>query len=481
MKLFNPLLIIRILSTILLIETLAFLICLPVCYMYDEPAMPFLVSALITFTISTIFALIPGKSEKNKFSNRDGYLIVTLAWFFFLLMGALPFFFSHTAPTFIDAFFESTSGFTTTGSTIIRDVETLPFSILFWRSLTHWIGGIGIILLVIIILPSLKVTGYHLFSLESSLKEKIHPKTNAIALRILFIYLGLTAAEVFLLSLGDMSAFESICYSFGTVATGGFSTKNSGLISYSSYSQYIVMIFMFLAGISQVVYYYFLKRNFKKIKQNEELWLYIIVVVIAGALATSILLAQSSRAPEVAFRHGFFNIISIITTTGFANDNYILWPIPGLMIIFLLFFSGASTGSTTGSIKIGRHLVVIKAIKGAFVKLMHPSAFLNIKYGSKLIPEKTIVSIISFVVLYLFIFLTGSVLVVLSGSDAITASSAVAASLGNIGPGLGAVGPLSHYASLPGITKLILSICMILGRVEIITILSLFTRSFWKL
>jgi trk system potassium uptake protein TrkH len=481
MKLFNPLLIIRILSTILLIETMAFLICLPVCYMYNEPVKPFLISALITFAISTVFALVPGKKEKTKFNSRDGYLIVALAWFFFLLMGALPFFISHTAPTFIDAFFESSSGFTTTGSTIIPNVDSLPFSILFWRSLTHWIGGIGIILLVIIILPSLKVTGYHLFSLESSLKEKIHPKTNAIALRILFIYLGLTAAEVFFLSLGDMSAFESVCYSFGTVATGGFSTRNTGLINYSTYSQYIVMIFMFLAGISQVVYYYILKRNFKKIRQNEELWLYILVVIIAGTLTTSVLLAGSARSPETAFRHGFFNIISIVTTTGFANDNYILWPIPGLMIIFLLFFSGASTGSTTGSIKIGRHLVVIKAIKGVFVKLMHPSAILNIKYSSKLIPEKTIVSIISFVIMYLFIFLAGSFVVVLCGSDVITASGAVAASLGNIGPGLGVVGPLGHYAELPGITKLILSICMILGRVEIITILSLFTRSFWKL
>lgn len=480
MKLFNSLLIIRILSTILLIETLAFLICLPVCLIYGEPLSPFLYPALITFSLSSVFSFISTKAEKNMFSNRDGYLVVTLSWFMFLLMGALPFVFSHAAPTFIDAFFESSSGFTTTGSTIIPDVESLPYSILFWRSLTHWIGGLGIIVLVIIILPSLRVTGYQIFSLESSLKEKIHPKTSAIGFRLLFIYLGLTVAQVIFLSLGDMSAFESICYSFGTVATGGFSTKNTGLITYSSYTQYIVMLFMFLAGISQVVYYYFLKRNWKKIRQNEELWLYVIVTIFAGTLATSILMASSSLHPEQAFRYGFFNIISIITTTGFANDNYILWPAAGLLTVFLLLFCGASTGSTTGSIKIARHLVVIKSIKGAFVKLIHPSAYLNIKFNGKLIPENTIISIISFVILYLFIFLTGTLLVVFTGSDLLTAASAVAASLGNIGPGLGKVGPLDHYAFLPGVTKIILSLCMILGRVEIITILSLFTRSFWK-
>jgi trk system potassium uptake protein TrkH len=449
--------------------------------MYREPLMPFLGPAFIAFAVSTVFSLLSGKKEETMVSNRDGYLIVTLAWFSFLIIGSLPFLFSHTAPTFLDAFFESSSGFTTTGSTIIRDVEALPNSILFWRSLTHWIGGIGIIVLVIIILPSLKVTGYHLFSLESSLQEKIHPKTGAIAIRILFIYLGLTVAEVIFLSLGEMSAFESVCYAFGTVATGGFSTKNDGIISYSVYSQYVIMFFMFLAGISMVVYYYLLKLNFKKIRQNEELWLYIIVVAIAGTLATSVLLAGSPRNPEYAFRHGFFNIISIITTTGFANDNYLLWPVSGILIIFLLFFSGASTGSTTGSIKIARHLVVIKSIKGAFVKLIHPNALLNIKYSGKLIPEKTLVSILSFVILYLFVFLCGTLLVVIAGSDIVTASSAVAASLGNIGPGLGSVGPLNHYAAMPQVSKLILSVCMILGRVEIITILSLFTRSFWKL
>ena len=225
---------------------------------------------------------------------------------------------SRTIPSVVNALFESTSGFTTTGSSILTDVEILPYSILFWRSLTHWIGGIGIIVLVIIVLPSLRVTGYQLFSLESSLKEKIHPKTKAIGFRVLFIYLGLTLAEIMLLNIGDMNLFDSICHSFGTVATGGFSTKNNSLAYYSSYSQYIVMIFMFLAGTSQVIYYYMVKLNFKKVRQNEELWFYIIVVLIAGAIATSILLLNSTKTLEESFREGFFQVISIITCTGFC-------------------------------------------------------------------------------------------------------------------------------------------------------------------
>ena len=481
MRLFNPLLIIRIISTILLIETMAFLLCLPVVYIYKESYAPFLLSAGITFMISSIFSIISGNADKERFSSRDAYLVVTIAWFLFLSIGALPYIFSGTIPGFIDAFFESSSGFTTTGSTIIADVESLPFSILFWRSFTHWIGGLGIIVLVIIILPSLKITGYQLFTLESSLKEKIHPKTKAIGYRIMFIYIGLTLAEVILLSMGDMNLFDSICHSFGTIATGGFTTRNTSLLTYSSYSQYIVMIFMFFAGISQVVYYYIIKLNFVKVKQNEELWFYLIITLFAGAIATSVLIVDSSISLEPAFRAGFFNVISIITTTGFASADYIYWPGPGILLIFLLLFSGACTGSTTGSIKIARHLIVVKSIRSAFVKLIHPNAISNVRFSGKVVSEKTGISIISFVVLYLFIFLIGTILIVITGSDAVTASSSVAASLGNIGPGLGSLGPLSNYSGLPESAKLILSILMIIGRVEIIAILTLFTSAFWKL
>lgn len=481
MKLFNPLLILRILSTILLIECAAFLACLPVAYHYNEPTGPFYWATGIGFLISLVLSLVSQKSQGEVFSNRDGYLIVALSWISFLALATIPYIISGVIPSFIDAFFETSSGFTTTGSTIIPDLNPVPRSILFWRSLTHWIGGLGIIALVIIILPTLKVTGYQLFTLESSLKEKIHPKTKSIGFRILFIYVSLTAAQIAFLIPGDMDVFESVCHSFGTVATGGFSVRNDSLVSYSAYSQYVIMAFMFLSGISQVVYYYFLKGSFNKIRQNEELWFYIVVTLIAGVLAGSIMLADSSYTPEFAFRNGFFNVISIITTTGFASYDYLYWPLPGIFLIFLLLFAGASTGSTTGSIKMARHVIVLKSIRASFTKLIHPNAVQNIRYNGKLVSEKTCVSIISFVVLYLFLFLIGSLLIVITGSDLITSSSAVAASLGNVGPGLGLAGPMSNYAHFPDSAKIILSLLMIIGRVEIIAILTLFTRSFWEL
>ena len=480
MKLINPLLILRIISTILFIETVSFLFCLPVVFIYKESPDPFIWSAAISFLIAVLFRFVTNEADFRKFSNRDGYLLVTLAWLMFLLLGTLPYILSKTIPSFINAFFESCSGFTTTGSSIITDVEILPYSILFWRSLTHWVGGIGIIVLVIIILPSLKVSGYQMFSLESSMKEKIHAKTSAIGFRVLFIYLGLTIAQILFLWAGDMNLFDSICHSFGTIATGGFSTKNISLMYYSNYSQYVVMIFMFLAGTSQVVYYYLFKLNFKKVGQNEELWFYISVALIAGSLATMILHVNTDQSLEQSFRDGFFQIISIMTCTGFASADYLLWPITAVLLIFLMMFSGGSTGSTSGGIKMARHLIVIKNIRSVFVRLSHPKSILFVKINGKIISENTNISILSFVALYLFTFVLGTLIIVITGLDVITASSSVATCMAGIGPGLGTVGPMSNFAHLPDISKLILSLLMILGRLEIITVFTIFTRTFWK-
>ncbi|MCJ7448180.1 MAG: TrkH family potassium uptake protein [Bacteroidales bacterium] len=481
MKLINPLIILRILSTILLIESIAFLVCLPVALIYKETLFPFLWSSVITGFFYFVFRFTSRNADITKISNRDSYLAVTFSWILFVLMGTLPYLISGTIPSYIDAFFESASGFTTTGASILRDVEILPFSILFWRSLTHWIGGIGIIVLVIIVLPSLRITGYQLFTLESSLKEKIHPKTKAIGFRIMFIYVGLTIAEIIMLNLGDMNIFDSVCHSFGTIATGGFSTKNNSLQFYSPYSQYVVMIFMFLAGTSQVVYYYLGKLNFSKVRKNEELWFYIAVAVIAGAIATTILLSNSSRSFEEAFREGFFQIISIITCTGFASADYLLWPVAGTLLIFVMMFSGGSTGSTSGGIKMARHLIVLKNIKSAFIRLNHPKVHSVIKLNGKLVNESTNISIISFVLLYLFLFIVGTIIITSTGADPVTSASSVATCMAGIGPGLGTVGPMSNFANMPEITKVVLSLLMIIGRLEIITVFVLFTRSFWKL
>ncbi len=481
MKLINPFIILRILSTILLIEAISYLSCIPVALIYKESPDPFLWSSLITGLIYVVFTYISKEADISKISSRDGYLSVTLSWLIFSLLGSLPYIISGSIPSFVNAFFESSSGFTTTGSSILQNVEILPFSILFWRSLTHWIGGLGIVVLVIIILPSLKITNYHLFSMESSLKEKIHPKTKSIGYRLLYIYLGLTLLEVFLLSLGDMNIFESICHTFGTVATGGFSTSNLSIASYSPYSQYIIMIFMFLAGVSFVIYYYAIKLNFRKVQMNDEFWFYLTTVIIAGATATFILASKTAKPLEEAFRDGFFHVISIVTTTGYSNSDYLRWPSTGVILIFLLCFTGASTGSTTGSIKMARHLLVIKNISSVFKKIIHPNVISQIKLNGKVLAWNANVSILSFVIIYIFIFLVSSIILTIAGTDPVTSASAVASSLGNIGPGLGSIGPLNNYAHMPEFTKIFLSLLMIVGRLEIITVFVIFTRSFWKL
>jgi len=480
MKLINPLIIVRILGTILLIESITFLFCIPVALIYEEPLAPFIFSSLVTLSLYVIFRLLSRETDINKASNRDAYLAVNLAWLFLAGMGSLPYLFSGTIPSFINAFFESASGFTTTGASILTDVESLPYSILFWRSLTHWIGGIGIIVLVIIILPSLKITGYQLFSLESSLKEKIHSRTQGVAFRMGIIYLGLTAAETVLLNMGDMTLFDSLCHSFGTVATGGFSTKNNSLQFYSSYSQYVVMIFMFLSGTSMVIYYYLAKFKFSKVLHNEELWFYISVALVAGSIATLILLPGSGTF-ENAFRDGFFQIISIMSCTGFASADYLFWPSAGILLIFMMMFSGGSTGSTSGGIKMARHLIVLKNIKSTITRLNHPNALAPIRLNGRIVSESTNNSILSFVILYIFLFIIGTAIVVLAGSDPVTSASSVATCMAGIGPGLGTVGPMSNYAAMPEISKVVLSFLMIIGRLEIITAFALFSRSFWRL
>jgi len=481
MKLINPLIILRILSSILLIETISFLICLPVAVIYKEPLFPLLLSAAFTGLLFIILRIITWNEETAKLSNRDGYLAVTLSWLVFSIMGSLPYLISGTIPSFIDAFFESASGFTTTGASILQNIEVLPYSILFWRSFTHWIGGLGIIVLVIIILPSLRITAQQLMGLESSLKEKIHPKTKAVGLRLLFLYLGLTIFEVLFLYLGEMNLFDSICHTFGTVATGGFSTKNASIAAYSSYSQYVISVFMLLSGISFVAYYYMVKLQFNKVKHNEELWFYLGTISVAIIIIIGILSVKSTSSFEVVLREGIFQTISIITTTGYVTADYLLWPPAAIALIFILLFAGANTGSSTSSIKMARHLVVLKNIRNIFTRLFHSNVITQIKLNGKPVSEKANTSVISFVILYLFIFLIGTIIITMTGLDPITSASGVAATLGNVGPALGSLGPVCNYAHLPDFTKFIFIILMIVGRLEIIAVFALFTKSFWKL
>jgi len=480
MKLFNIKAILRIQSNILVIETILLLLCLPVSFAYSEATMPFVLSAIITIILSAVLYILSGNASLREVSHRDGYFSVSISWIIFSLLGALPFVFSGATDNYVDALFETASGVTTTGASIFSNVEQLPKSILFWRSLTHWIGGLGIIVLVIIILPSFRITNYSIFSMESSLKEKFHPKTKSIGYRLLYIYLGLTITEIILLAAGEMDLFDSICHTFGTVATGGFSTRNASIGAFSEYSQVVIMVFMLLSGISFVVYYYLIKFNFKRVKNNEELWFYLAVCMVAGALAVSILIAKGGYSFKSALMEGLFQVISIITTTGYSTADYLKWPLPGVVLIFLLFFTGACTGSTTGNIKMARHLLVLKNVREIFKKLIHPHAVIQIKLNERILDWNLNISILSFVVLYLFIFLVSSVIVAINGFDLLTSVSAVASSMGNIGPGFGSIGPAFNYSHFPDLLKVFLSFLMIVGRLELLTVLLIFVPEFWK-
>ncbi|KJF43624.1 TrkH family potassium uptake protein [Draconibacterium sediminis] len=471
----------KILSRNVFIVSLSILVCSFIALIYSEPVFPFLVSFLISLTVAAILFLI-SKQEKNsaELNRKDAYFAVTSSWILMTLLGSLPYLISGSIPVFVDALFESVSGFTTTGSSILTDIEALPKSILFWRSLTHWIGGIGIIVLVILIMPTLQIGGYQLFTMESSLQEKIHPKIKSVGQRILAIYMLLTAVEVVLLLLGKMNLFDSVCHAFGTIATGGFSPKNTSITDYSPYIQYVIMIFMLLAGTNFVIHYYILKREFRKVKENEEMRFYFAVVSIVGLIITLVLFFRMNKPFEEAFREAFFQVISIVTCTGFASADYLNWPVFAWVLIFLIMFLGGSTGSTAGGIKMARHLVLLKNIRRNFREFLHPHAILHLRINGRPINDETNRTILSFISIYVIVFVIGSILIVATGVDIRTASSSVATCMAGIGPGIGTVGPASNFAHLPANSKVLLSILMIIGRLEIYTVIVLFTKKFWE-
>jgi len=396
------------------------------------------------------------------------------------LIGSLPYIISGSVPSFINAFFESVSGFTTTGSSILTDIEVLPRSILFWRSLTHWIGGIGIIALFIILMPSLHAGGYQLFTLESSFQEKIQPRIKSVALRLLLIYVLLTVIETVLLLFGEMNLFESVCHAFGTIATGGFSPKNSSIGGYSPYIQYVVMVFMLLSGTNFTIHYYLFNRNLKKIKSNEEFKFFLFILLITGGLITLILYFNTDKSFEESFRESFFQVISIVTCTGYATSDYLLWPKIAWLIIFFAMFLGGSTGSTAGGIKMARHLMLLKNLQHSFRELIHPEAISVLKLNGNIVSENVNRSILTFISTYFIIFFIGSILLVFTGLDEESSISAAATTMAGIGPGIGTVGPAGNFAHLHYLAKLILSFLMLIGRLEIYTVLILFSKNFWE-
>jgi trk system potassium uptake protein TrkH len=473
----------RAFSQVLIFEGVFMLLAGAVSWIYNEPAASsFLYSALITL-ITGILVYTPLRNEEKVFGTREGYIINTCIWLLFSAFGSLPFLFSSSADNFTDAFFESISGFTTTGATIFTDIESLPHGILIWRSLTQWLGGIAIITLSFYVLPVMKSLNIQLSTTEFSgqMTDKIHPKVVETTKRLISIYIILTLAEALLLIIGKMPLFDSICHSLSTLSTGGFSTRNNGIAAFSSpYIKAVITLFMFFAGMNPALIYFAGKRNFIKIFHNNEFVLYSILAIGFSLLVASLLFFTSGVPSSAALSDGFFHTISVITTTGFYTENFSQWGNLLITIIFILMFTGGMAGSASGGIKIIRLMIIAKNNRNESKRLIHPYAYFPVRIDQKKVPQNIVYNLLIFIILYFISLCAGTILISFLDYDAVTSFSTTASMLGNIGPGLGTFGPFTNYADMPSTGKWILCSLMLLGRLELLTVIVLFTRSFYK-
>jgi len=482
LKALNFRLIFRVLGLVLIFEGLFLGLNLIACLVYDHSTIaPILKSLLITSVTGILLYYSSHYHSQKEIAKKDGFITVTLSWLAISLFGTLPYLISGGIPRFTDAFFESVSGFTTTGSSILANIEGLPRGILFWRSLTHWIGGMGIIMLMLAVFPFFKIGGMHLFNSEYSTAsfERLKPKLIDTAKRLWMVYVLLTLAEIIMLCLGGMELFDSICHSFGTIATGGFSPKNTSLINYSPYIHYVVTVFMMLSGINFTLHYFWLTGVHKKLFQNEEFRYYLLIILVAGGLIT-LLLMGTNYSFEASFRHSFFQVVSIITSTGFSTDDYLIWPASAAAIIFFLMFVGGCAGSTSGGIKVVRHVISAKRMMQVFKNLAYPQTINKLFYNKNALEPGHVNSVMNFVFVYLLTFFAGFILLVIFGTDFATSAGSVATTLGGIGPGFGLTGPMGNFSMIPEAGKYLLCATMLLGRLELFTIYVLFSPGFWK-
>lgn len=444
---------------------------------------PLFFAGLFTLVVGIICWFFTKGKQGERVNKREGYLVVALGWLLMTIFGMLPYMFSGVIPNLSDAIFETVSGLTTTGATILTDIETVPKGILFWRSMTHWIGGMGIIVLTVAIFPLLGIGGIELFVAESPgpTSDKIHPRIKETAKRLWLIYVGLTGVLTGTLFVAGMTFFDAVNHAMATMSTGGFSTKNASIDHFDSPAiHYSLIIFMFLAGTNFTIIYFGLKGRFKKVWQSDEFKAYLTVVVILILLVTYVVHNFNGTPLEQSFRDSAFQIVSLMTSTGFVTADYTAWT-PGLtMFFFILLFVGGCAGSTSGGIKLVRHLVFFKNSVLEFKRLLHPRAIIRMKIDGQIVAPRVLTHILVFLLIYLIVFVLGSIVVSAMGMDFISAIGAVATSLGNVGPGIGSVGPINNFAAVPEPAKWVLSFLMLLGRLELFTILILFTPYFWK-
>ncbi|WP_091626457.1 TrkH family potassium uptake protein [Maribacter orientalis] len=463
---------------------------------YQDGATLSITLASLTTMFVGVFSMYYTRGHKKEVKQKEGYIIVTFGWIIMSISGMLPYLFSGAVPDVTNAFFETVSGYTTTGASIMDDIEVMPEGILFWRSLTHWIGGMGIIVLAIAILPLLGIGGMQLFSAEAPgpSADKLHPRITDTAKRLWLIYFGYTIAETILLQTAGMSFFDAINHAMATLSTGGFSTKNASVAYWNDQPliQYIIIFFMFLAGSNFVLSYFAFKGKVQKVFKDEEFRYYagfVIVFTIIVALVIYFKANITDMTPgypmvlgkaESSFRHALFQIVSVITTTGFVSADFTQWT-PFLTIFFFgLFFLGGSAGSTAGGIKVMRHILIIKNGVLEFKRTLHTNAIIPVRYNNKTVKEKIVYNIIGFFVLYMLLFIIGALVLGFLGLDFESAIGGAASSLGNVGPALGSLNPVSNFNSLPVLAKWWCGFLMLAGRLELFTVLILLTPYFWK-
>jgi trk system potassium uptake protein TrkH len=493
---FNYKIIFHFLGLLLLFNGGFMLLAALVSYMYEDGvSLELFISGIITLLIG-ILAMLLTRNHRKEMKKREGYIVVTFGWLVMALSGTIPYVITESIPSFTNAFFETMSGFTTTGATILNDIESVPKGVLFWRSLTHWIGGMGIIVLAVAILPLLGIGGMQLFAAEAPgpSADKLHPRITDTAKRLWLIYFGYTAAETILLSVAGMSFFDAINHAMCTLSTGGFSTKNASISYWNNQPiiQYIIIFFMFLAGTNFVLSYFAFKGKIQKIIKDEEFKLYFKFIAIFTIIASIIIYFRADISAsaivhpmvwgeaESAFRHGLFQVLAIITTTGFVTADFTMWT-PFLLVFFFgLMFLGGSAGSTSGGVKVVRHLILIKNGFLEFKRTLHPNAVLPVRYNKKSISGNIVFNILAFFILYMLSFIIGALVFSMLQIDFVSAIGLAASSLGNVGPALGEFGPVNNYSALPNIGKWWCSFLMLIGRLELFTVLILFTPFFWR-
>jgi len=483
----NYKIVIKILGLLLIFLSFTMLLPLPFSYYYDsKDQASFIASFLITFIVGFLsffsFKRDIEKSQKDV-HPKEGFAIVGFGWVLLATFGALPYVISGAIPSYTDAFFETMSGFTTTGASILKDIESLPKGILFWRSFTHWLGGMGIIVLSIAILPILGVAGMQLFKAEvpGPTADKLTPRITETAKILWGVYFLLTVVETILLMFAGMNLFDALCHTFGTMATGGFSTKNASIAAYNNpWIEFIIIIFMIIAGMNFALHYRVLTGNFRDLFRNEEARYYLLIISIATVFLTFDIARHNMADFENAFRYGLFQVVSIITTTGYGTFDYEKLSYTTHFILLILMFVGGCAGSTGGGLKVIRTIILSKYAYSEIKRLVHPKAIVPVRFGGKAVDKAILANISGFFIIYMFISAISVLLITFFNIDIVTSIGAVAACINNIGPGLADVGPTDNYAFFHPVVKWLLSFLMLIGRLEVFTVLVLFTSTFWK-